>query len=412
MATEEERKFLQFAKTGDFDELKNLLSVVDVNHKGEEGMTALMYAAYKGSVNSVELLLHNGADPNIDSTKDKYTPLMFATLSGSTDTVRTLLQAGAKPDAVNTIKRTAAQLGAFVGRHDCVSVINNFVQTDQIKYYTKTHGFEKTAKLDDKLAENVHKMVVIPNLNPVKLVLYIQDHIELIPASKEVLYVLETEVEKSFKDVNEVLSIKLHIFSHVFKKCVAWETGKEGKQGIKGLLKFLLKGRPADGFLLNIEFLLRDSMRSFPYAQSNLFKQIIKSLSSTELGKPPSAITILTQSINGMQSADFSECCTCCGDRHCFNKCSACKMVRYCNAACQKLHWSSHKPFCADLKVKYEELQRIQKLEKEQEEKAKLEKERLEMEKEKSQIEELETEKENETKNFEQLEINGDGNES
>jgi len=87
-------------------------------------------------------------------------------------------------------------------------------------------------------------------------------------------------------------------------------------------------------------------------------------------------------------------------------------MVRYCNAACQKLHWSSHKPFCADLKVKYEELQRIQKLEKEQEEKAKLEKERLEMEKEKSQIEELETEKENETKNFEQLEINGDGNES
>lgn len=34
------------------------------------------------------------------------------------------------------------------------------------------------------------------------------------------------------------------------------------------------------------------------------------------------------------------------------------------------------------------------------------------MEKEKSQIEELETEKENETKNFEQLEINGDGNES
>jgi len=26
------------------------------------------------------------------------------------------------------------------GRHDCVSVINNFVQADQIKYYTKKHG--------------------------------------------------------------------------------------------------------------------------------------------------------------------------------------------------------------------------------------------------------------------------------
>jgi len=40
---------------------------------------------------------------------------MFCFFSGSTDTVRVLLEAGAKPGAINKIKRTAAQLGAFVG---------------------------------------------------------------------------------------------------------------------------------------------------------------------------------------------------------------------------------------------------------------------------------------------------------
>lgn len=37
----------------------------------QDGMTALMYAAYKGKLTAVEHLLQNGADPNIDSTKDQ-----------------------------------------------------------------------------------------------------------------------------------------------------------------------------------------------------------------------------------------------------------------------------------------------------------------------------------------------------
>ena len=69
------------------------------------------------------------------------------------------------------------------------------------------------------------------------MVLFIQDNIGLVAHPKDVVYVLETEAEKSFKDVNEVLAIKLHVFTHVYKTCVAWETGKEGKLGIKGFLK-------------------------------------------------------------------------------------------------------------------------------------------------------------------------------
>lgn len=49
--------------------------------------------------------------------------------------------------------------------------------------------------------------------------------------------------------------------------------------------------------------------------------------------------------------------------------------VRYCNATCQKLHWPAHKNFCKQLREQYEEQQRIEKLEKEEEERAKLLKE-------------------------------------
>lgn len=45
--------------------------------------------------------------------------------------------------------------------------------------------------------------------------------------------------------------------------------------------------------------------------------------------------------------------------------------MRYCNAACQKLHWSSHKNFCKELRLQYEAQLRQQKLEKEREEQAK-----------------------------------------
>ena len=49
--------------------------------------------------------------------------------------------------------------------------------------------------------------------------------------------------------------------------------------------------------------------------------------------------------------------------------------MRYCNAACQKLHWSAHKNFCKQLRLQYEAQLRQQKLEKEREEQAKKERE-------------------------------------
>ena len=109
---------------------------------------------------------------------------MFGTMSGSVLTVNLLLEAGAKVSATNRNGRTAAQLGAFVGKcpvfnrtslwftscqiflnvcnlftcctlklsssnycvllsvghQACVTAINNFLSMKELEYYTKPHG--------------------------------------------------------------------------------------------------------------------------------------------------------------------------------------------------------------------------------------------------------------------------------
>ena len=130
----EEKRFFEAVKENKLAELKSLIRDVDVNVKEEDGMTALMHASYKGHAEVVECLLTNGAAQHVNVTqKDDYTALMFGTLSGNTDVVQLLLDAGAQTDIVNKVNRTAAQLGAFVGRHNCVSLINNYVEGDKVR---------------------------------------------------------------------------------------------------------------------------------------------------------------------------------------------------------------------------------------------------------------------------------------
>ncbi|XP_065674225.1 ankyrin repeat and MYND domain-containing protein 2 isoform X2 [Hydra vulgaris] len=365
--SEIEKAFFLNVKNGNLSAVKELISQVNVDVTEEDGMTALMYASYKGNEEMIEYLLLHGANVNSDTHKDLYTPLMFATLSGSADSVRLLLEAGAKSDTINKINRTASQLGAFTGRHDCVSIINNFVQLEDIEYYTRKQGFDEFI-LKEHLVKPLHKYLITPNLNPVKLVLYVKENTVLLADYTSVDKVLTMFCQKSFKNVNEVLAIKTHILNFFLKKCYLWDQGTEGKNGINGLLKYLVKGRSSDGFAIGTETLLRDSLKSFPYASSNVFQQLIKILSSVPVGGSPSAITAITQSINGLQSADFTECCSCCGNRRSFNKCSSCKMVRYCNQSCQKLHWGTHKKFCERLKEEFLLLQQQKVVDKECEE--------------------------------------------
>ena len=46
----------------------------------------------------------------------QYTALHFAALAGKPKVCELLMQEGCKIDAVNSVKRTASQMGAFVGK--------------------------------------------------------------------------------------------------------------------------------------------------------------------------------------------------------------------------------------------------------------------------------------------------------
>jgi len=368
--TDNDKELLGAAKENDSSEVARIIGEKSVNInccEESDGMSPLMHAAFKGNADLVELLLAHGADPNSCHHKDQYTALMFATLSGSTETTRLLLEAGANVSAINRVKRTASQLGAFIGRHECVSMINNYVGQDTISYYSKKQGLEAEAKLPANLVGPVHQYILSPNLNPIKQCMFLHNHPELLENHEPVVRVLEMECSKAFKNVNEVFALKAHIYMCVLKRAAEWY---QAKGEVLPFMKFLLKGRDEDGFPLNAEQLLRDSIRSFPYAQSNVFQQIVKTLSSIAVGTEPSALSVITQSINGMQSADFSESCVCCGERDSVKKCSKCKVARYCDAPCQKLHWSNHKRFCARLAEEFAEMKRREKeiLDKEMEE--------------------------------------------
>uniref|UniRef100_A0A0E9X527 MYND-type domain-containing protein n=1 Tax=Anguilla anguilla TaxID=7936 RepID=A0A0E9X527_ANGAN len=49
-----------------------------------------------------------------------------------------------------------------------------------------------------------------------------------------------------------------------------------------------------------------------------------------------------------------AEFCTTCGEKGAEKRCSICKTVIYCDQACQKLHWFTHKKVCKKLKDQWE----------------------------------------------------------
>nr|KAF6468902.1 ankyrin repeat and MYND domain containing 2 [Molossus molossus] len=168
--SQEEKALLEVIGKGTIQEAGTLLASknVRVNCLDENGMTPLMHAAYKGKLDMCKLLLRHGADVNCHQHEHGYTALMFAALSGNKDITWAMLEAGAETDVVNSVGRTAAQMAAFVGQHDCVTVINNFFPRERLNYYTKPQGLDTEPKLPPKLAGPLHKIITTTNLHPVK----------------------------------------------------------------------------------------------------------------------------------------------------------------------------------------------------------------------------------------------------
>uniref|UniRef100_A0A3Q3BDF3 Ankyrin repeat and MYND domain containing 2a n=1 Tax=Kryptolebias marmoratus TaxID=37003 RepID=A0A3Q3BDF3_KRYMA len=361
---------------------------VRVNCLDEYGMTPLMHAAYKGKADMCKLLLRHGADVNCNEHEHGYTALMFAGLSGKTDITWMMLDAGAETDVTNSVGRTAAQMAAFVGQHDCVTVINNYFSRARLDYYTKPQGLEKEPKLPPKLAGPLHKIIMSTNLNPVKLVMLVKENPLLaeVEALDKCRRVMELICEKCIKqqDMNEVLAMKMHYISCVLGKCSSFLKDREDK--LEGLIKSLLKGRDSDGFPVFQEKFIRECVRKFPYCEATLLQQLVRSIAPVEIGNDPTALSVLTQAITGQVGFMDVEFCTTCGEKGAEKRCSICKMrivhlllinlntdhknkliyrlqvliyyfifqVIYCGQTCQKMHWFTHKKVCKKLQEQRE----------------------------------------------------------
>nr|XP_023965469.1 ankyrin repeat and MYND domain-containing protein 2 [Chrysemys picta bellii] len=323
-----EKELLAVIARGNTEEAGRLLGSknVRVNCLDEHGMTPLMHAAYKAKADMCRLLLRYGADVNCNEHEHGYTALMFAGLSGSKEITWMMLEAGAETDAVNSVGRTAAQMAAFVGQHDCVTIINNFFPRERLDYYTKPQGLDKEPKLPVKLAGPLHKIITTTNLHPVKIVLLVKENPLLaeVEALLKCYRVLDLICEKCMKqrDMNEVLAIKMHYISCIFQKCINFLKEREDK--LDGLIKSLLKGRETDGFPVYQEKLIRECIRKFPYCEATLLQQLVRSIAPVEI--------VSVSHYNG--SGNFQ--------------------VIYCDQNCQKIHWFTHKKVCKTLKEAHE----------------------------------------------------------
>ncbi|XP_033856208.1 ankyrin repeat and MYND domain-containing protein 2-like isoform X2 [Acipenser ruthenus] len=372
---DEEKELINAITAGNVQEASRVLGCkgVRVNCLDEHGMTPLMHAAYKGKEDMCKLLLQHGADVNCNEQEHGYTALMFAGFSGNKNITYMMLEAGAETNVVNSVGRTAAQMAAFVGQHDCVTVINNFFPRERLDYYTKPQGLDKEAKLPPKLAGPLHKIIMMTNLHPVKIVMMVRENILLADAAAlgKCYRVLDLICEKCFKqrDMNEVLAMKMHYISFILQKCITFLKDREDK--LDGLIKSLLKGRDTDGFPSYQEKFIRECIKKFPYCDATLLQQLVRSIAPVEIGNDPTALSVLTQAITGQVGFIDAEFCTACGEKGADKRCSVCKMVIYCAQDCQKQHWFTHKKVCMKLQNQREKHEAEVAKQKEKQEKTK-----------------------------------------
>ena len=85
------------AQTGDLEAIKTALDAgIDVNAKTRYSATALSFAAEKGHLDIVKLLIEKGADPNVQDTFYKATPLTWANMKKHEEIAAYLKEHGAE----------------------------------------------------------------------------------------------------------------------------------------------------------------------------------------------------------------------------------------------------------------------------------------------------------------------------
>lgn len=91
-----EMELVEAVKSGNMEAVRELLeSGAEVGRQNKQGWTALNWAAAKGSVELIELLLRHGADPTAVG-RDLRTPSMIALAAGQAEAAKVLRRAEAE----------------------------------------------------------------------------------------------------------------------------------------------------------------------------------------------------------------------------------------------------------------------------------------------------------------------------
>jgi len=324
-------------------------NISDVNEVDEHGMTPLEHAAYRGNRDMCQLLLDCGARINDGTRNNGYTALHFAALSGNSLLCQLLLQHGAKAEATNSVGRTAAQMSAFVGNHNCVSTINTYVDRLDVEYFSERRGLESAWHLKQILVAPVHSLITQVNFHPVKLALLVKQSDVLLNEMQNVLKVLPMILEREVKkgiEMKETVAVKIHLIWYTLMQLQKESMKAKGKDPIESFIKRMLKCNKQGGIPENLDVLLREGVRSFQYHETGIMQQLVTSLNHTKVSEDPGAWGIICRLINGQKGFQDVEPCCVCGEESGVKRCGGCHSDTYCGKDCQRFHWFVHKKYC------------------------------------------------------------------
>lgn len=240
-----------------------------------------------------------------------YTALHFAALSGSTNVCLLLLLSGANSMALNSVSRTPAQMGAFVGNHAAVATINNFIPKTEIEYYTKLQGQQTEPYLPYVQADPFHRFVIESNIHPVRIALNLQKFGAFSENLKQLKKVLELMAEREMQrsnEVNEIMAFKYHYLGWIVNeihKCRDYFQSKNKDGGVDNksvdyvelFAKRVLKENK-QGLLEYVESTVRDCVREFPFRECTTFRQVVSQLANKDC---TSALDVVRAAINGQR---------------------------------------------------------------------------------------------------------------
>ncbi|XP_076016012.1 uncharacterized protein ankdd1b [Genypterus blacodes] len=137
MLLENEKKFLDAAKTNDIETMRTVGRGVSANAKNVQNRTALHYAAAGANVEAVKLLLQRRAQ--VDQ-KDKFgvLPIHLAAWFGSLEIVKLLVGAGAEQKSVNDEGLNIMHCAAMNNHSDILEYIVNDLQMKELDKVDKS----------------------------------------------------------------------------------------------------------------------------------------------------------------------------------------------------------------------------------------------------------------------------------